>query len=284
MDPLRKKSIQVSSYDNVAGLLIALLVIIGGAVAILVVVFITSRTFRSQVAIPVILEEVAGRGDHELGIARDLEAPGLEELDEILEPQMEMTLEAITDAISSQEATLEALEGNANASGSGGGLGDSRPLGPLSDGDDIIPRYERWEIQFTSTELGIYARQLDSFDIELGSFGGGSKIIEYAKDLAKDQPTRYSGAGGKEERLYMTWKTGSFKEADIDLLNKAGVTTNNRMVMQFYPADTENILANVEKNYANGRPTKEIRKTIFGVKKKGNEYEFYVIRQTYRKV
>ena len=199
---------------------------------------------------------------------------------------MEMSLEAITDAISSQEATLEAIEGNASASGSGGGLGDSRPLGPLGDGDDIIPRYERWQIQFTSSELGIYARQLDFFKIELGSFGGGSKNIEYAKKLVADKPTRYTGLGDKEERLYMTWKNGSFKEADIDLLTKAGVPTNKKLVMQFYPGDTENMLANVEDNYAkaNDKTTKEIRKTIFGVKNKGGGYEFYIIRQEYRKV
>ena len=84
----------------------------------------------------------------------------------------------------------------------------------------------------------------------------------------------------------MTWKNGSFKEADIDLLTKAGVPTNKKLVMQFYPGDTENMLANVEDNYAkaNDKTTKEIRKTIFGVKNKGGGYEFYIIRQEYRKV
>lgn len=270
---------KVSSYDRVASMLVALLVLVGLAVLILFLIFLTTRTYPTQTAVPIILEEISGRGDNAAGIARDLEAPGLDELDEVLEPQLEMSLEAVTEVVTSQSAALESLEGQLNPNGAGGGLGDSRPLGPPGDGEDVIPRFERWEIQFESSDLKTYARQLDFFKIQLGTLAGGDQV-RYASALATN-PQSSEGSTAKEERLYMTWRDGSFKEADRELLSSAGITPGP-VVMQFYDPETENMLAFLEKQYAKDRKIGEIRRTYFGVRTKGNEFEFYVIRQEYR--
>lgn len=272
---------RVSSYDRVASMLVALLVLVGLAVLILFLIFLTTRSYPTQTAVPVIMEEVAGRGINAAGVARDLEAPGLEELEDVMEPQVEMSLEAVTDAVTSQQAQLDQLQGEVNPNGAGGGLGDSRPPGPPGDGQDVIPRYERWEIQFESSDLKTYARQLDFFKIQLGTLAGGNKVF-YASNLSTS-PTRSEGSTEKEERMYMTWRDGSFKEADTELLTTAGVKPGP-IVMQFYDPETENLLAYLEKMYAKEKTIGEIRRTYFGVRKKGNDFEFYVIRQEYRSV
>ncbi|MCC9604440.1 hypothetical protein LOC68_28035 [Blastopirellula sp. JC732] len=272
---------KVSSYDRVASMLVALLVLVGVAVLILFGIFLTTRTYPTQTAVPVVLEEVSGRGENAAGVARDLEAPGLDELNEEVEPQLDMSADAISEAVSSQSTALANLEGQLSFSSGGGGLGDSRPVGPPGDGEDVIPRYERWEIQFESSDLPTYARQLDFFKIQLGTLAGGDKVM-YASSLSS-KPQRSEGSTAKEERLYMTWRDGSFKEADSELLASAGITPGP-VVMQFYDPETENLLAYLEKTYAKDRTIGEIRRTYFGVRRKGNEFEFYVLRQEYRSV
>ena len=68
----------VSAYDRTAALLVALLIMVGVFVSMLVVIWITSRVFTTQQAVPVeFIEELSG-GDAALGSARDLEEPGLD--------------------------------------------------------------------------------------------------------------------------------------------------------------------------------------------------------------
>lgn len=275
---------QVSLFDRISSLLVALLILVGFFVLILFLIWLTNRALYRERAVPVtLIEELAGRGDHALGTARDLEEPGVEELPDVVEPQLSETLEAVTDAVSSQAATLEALEGNAEFTGTGRGQGDSRMAGPGGEGSaDIVPRWERWEVHFSTTSRDEYARQLDFFGIELGAVGGGTPNVDYATGLSKPTPSRRSAPGDQEKRLYMTWNSGVLQEMDRQLLEQAGITTRGRIIMQFYPPEQEQKLAELENAKAGGRSVKEIRKTMFGVRAAGTGYEFYVIDQQYR--
>jgi hypothetical protein len=80
----------------------------------------------------------------------------------------------------------------------------------------------------------------------------------------------------------MTWNSGVLQEMDRQLLEQAGITTRGRIIMQFYPPEQEQKLAELENAKAGGRSVKEIRKTMFGVRAAGTGYEFYVIDQQYR--
>lgn len=273
---------KVSAYDQVSSMLVALLVMVATGVGVLFVIYLTTRNWDTPVDIPVIIEPAAGRGDHAMGVAQDLEAPGLEELEEVLEPQVEANLEAVTDAVTSQAASLEAMDGAITNTSGNGGLGDSRPLGPEGTGPDLVPRWERWQIEFAATDLITYAKQLDFFKIELGVAGGGSRTIDYASNFASGGVRTRSGPGDKEDRLYFTWQSGSLRQADVALLDRAGVNSSGRIPMQFYPADTENLLAYVEQQYMGDKPLQTIKKTIFGIRPKGSGYEFFVMRQNYR--
>ncbi|MBA2114831.1 hypothetical protein [Bremerella alba] len=280
--PVHASLAKVSAYDQVSGLLVAVLFIVGAGVCVLFVIYLTTQNWETNVSIPVIIEPSPGRGNHAMGVAQDLEAPGLEELEEVLEPQIEANYEAVTDAVTSQQAALENVDGTSQSTDGGTGQGDSRPLGPEGNGADIVPRWERWQIEYAGSDLSTYAKQLDHFGIELGTAGGGVQTIDYASQFTARTPKQRSASGKQEDRLYFTWKSGSLREADLDLLKRAGVKSQGRIPMQFYPPDTENLLAFVEQQYMGDRPLQSIQKTVFGIRPTSDGYEFYVMRQLQR--
>lgn len=274
--------LSVSSYDQVSGLILALIVLIGVAVAGLVVILYTSRVFARQEPIPVTLEELAGRGENALGLARDLEPPGVEDVPALNEPQLQETLAAVSDAVADSQARLDdqAFVG-APQSSRGSGQGDSRQAGSGAEGiEERVPRAERWEIRFDGGSIEDYARQLDAFGIELAVLDP-SGSIEYAYHLSQPKPDRKTGAPEMEKRLYMTWRGGPLQAADRELLRRAGIKTGGRIMLQFYSPQAENELALREKEHAGQREVNDIRKTIFGVRPAADRFEFYVIDQRY---
>ncbi len=183
----------MSSYDRAAGWMIALNILVGFSVLLAFLIWLSSvLEFKPDQAMLTLVENVAGRGDHAAGFARDVEAPGIEELEEESEPKVEQLLEAVTDVVSNQAAALDSMQTNMFSSNVGSGLGDSRPPGPLGEGENIIPRSERWEIRYNSNSLDAYAKQLDFFKIELGAVGG-KKTVDYAARLANPSPARAKG-------------------------------------------------------------------------------------------
>jgi hypothetical protein len=268
----------------VAGTLISLLIVFGVVVLLLFIVWLTSRLLFTQRSIPIELLNYEGRGDHAAGFERDMEEPGMDELEELIEPQLENTLEKVTEMITDQVAAFDQLEAAAYSS-QGSGRGDSRQEGPEGEGSrDIIPPWERWEIRFASSDINAYARQLDFFGIELGA-AGGTPEVDYAGKLAGATPARRSGKPDAEDRLYMTYRGGSSPLAAFDrqLLEKAGIRTQRRLVMQFLPKPIEQQLLVLEATNAKGRSPKEFLRTIFGVReRRGGGYEFYVIDQLFR--
>ena len=163
-------------------------------------------------------------------------------------------------------------------------MGDNRGPGPLGEGrSDIVPPWDRWEIRFTTEGLTAYARQLDSFKIELGAIGG-SPVVDYAWNLSSPKPKHKTGKPGDEKRLYMSWKGGGvLADYDKQLLARAGIKTQRRLILQFYPKETEHMLLQAEADHDKGRhKPQEFLKTIFGVQPAGRGYEFYVIDQFFR--
>jgi hypothetical protein len=152
-----------------------------------------------------------------------------------------------------------------------------------------VPRQMRWIIDFPEGQtLESYARQLDFFKVELGVIAG-SAPIEYASNLANSKPDKRTAPAAKEDRLYFSWQKGALKQADQQLLTRAGISFANKLAVQFYPADTENLLANVEINYLKSKfpgkdeklQIKTVRQTRFRVEPQGKGYTFVVTSQTY---
>ncbi len=276
--------------DRVSGLLISLVMVIGCAVTVLFAIYVS----RMEAATPKLIvweleeEDVAGRGDHAAGFARDFAPPGQEEVEQIMEPTLQQSLEAMTDAVSSIAASLDTVESMTGEASKGSGLGDSRPPGPLGEGD-TIPRHERWELKFAARNAQGYAKQLDYFKIELGAVGGGRKEIEYASNLS-GTPVKRVGPGGKaEKRLYFMWRqAGPLEDYERQLMSKAGISVDSRLILKFLTEELEKVLATVEKQNAVktlGRDVKsrEYLKTIFECRPtNGGNFEWVVIEQKFR--
>lgn len=275
--------LRVSAYDRAAGLLVSLLVIVGCFVLVLVLLWLANRAIHDNYVPPVeLIEEPGGRADHALGMARELEEPGVEELADVERPQLADSLAAVTTTVTAQPATLDEMLGDNDQVGRGSGQGDSHAAGPGGEGDpEVIPRWQRWDIDFTTSSVNAYARQLDFFGIELAAFAGGPQV-HYAKNLAAAKPQVRVVDGGGDERLCFFDPTGRTPEFDGQLLAKAGVDTTGRIVATFYPAALENKLALLEQEAADGRELKDIRRTVFVVQSVGGGYEFVVDRQEYR--
>jgi hypothetical protein len=279
------EELRVSRYDNVSGMLLALLILVGLAVAFLFILWISSRVFARPEPVPVVLEDVGGgREDGVLGESMELDAPDAEEISreaELPEPQVEKTLSLVDDAIGALQADLDdpALTEEIESGGGGKSTGDGRRPGLGSgDGPAGIPRYNRWEIYFQEgSTLASYAEQLDHFGIELGVVGGGDQV-HYARRLSQPAPEAHTGTSDAEKRLYMSWRQGGLKQADESLLQRAGIDAKGKIALQFYPADVENRLAQLEIAFA-GRDPSQIRKTRFGVRGDSGRFEFYVIDQ-----
>ncbi|HHK41113.1 MAG TPA: hypothetical protein ENJ50_01740 [Planctomycetaceae bacterium] len=288
--------LKVRTYDKVTSWLISLLILLGAADGLMFLLWISPLlTWEATVADTMIEIEYLGRGDHAEGYARDKEPPGAEELEEFMEPEVEMLLEAVTDVVSSTAAAYDSLSNNATAKAVGTGQGDNRPPGPLGDGVPVIPPWERWELKYVTTTVDAYAEQLDQFKIELGAIGGGYPQVDYAGNFTKGIK-KYKGKGSAEKRIYFTSAEGNLERYERQLLARAGIPTSGRIVVQFIPKELEQRLLNLELRYATkkddvSKMTKEeyipvflkIAKTIFSVRRaRGGKYEFYVTGQRYR--
>ncbi|MCA9082089.1 MAG: hypothetical protein KDA58_16120 [Planctomycetaceae bacterium] len=178
-----------------------------------------------------------------------------------------------------QDVMAQATEPSGNP-GSADGTG-RRGLGN-GPGQGGVPAEQRWFIQYADqASLDEYAKQLDFFGIEMGALLKGGQL-SYMTGMSGSPKTRTATSGKGESRLYMTWQGGTRREADEKLFQKASINARGAVLFHFYPKQTEQMLLQLEYNYAK-RSAKEIRRTYFVVVKKGNGYAFVVTRQTYLK-
>ncbi len=252
-------------------MLISLLVLLGLAVLIMFVIWLTNRIFLHHPPLKIVSANI-GQPDDPWGGSDDIEPPAPQETD-IIEEEIEETLEAVTDAIATRATRATMMSKRVSGEGTGRG-GSGSGLGRRGT-------RRNWEVQFAKgNTLNVYARQLDFFEIELGVRRPGNKI-EYAYDLASRRPKTRTGLTDQEKRYYLIWRRGNLQQADRDLLTKAGIDPGRSPTFKFLPPKVEMMLLGLEQAEAGSR-VKKIRMTRFGLLPKGDGYEFYVIRQTYR--
>ncbi len=280
--------LKTHKVDVVASILMAGLLVIGFLVFLMFIIWLT-ETWKWDAGTIILTENPAGRGDHAEGFERDIEPPGAEEFEELQEPTLAETLEAVTDVATTVAASLDSINSNSTASTSGNGRGDSRPPGPLGEGDDIIPRAERWELKFLAKGQAPYAKQLDYYKIELGAMGGGIPTIDIASNLSRGGVKRSTTPQeeNKKGRLIFMWRQkNQLQQYDVALLRGAGIKTNGRSIFRLLPKDLENQMALTEKAYWESKgynSVTQIAKTVFESRPDGRGgYSFVVISQRYR--
>ena len=85
----------------------------------------------------------------------------------------------------------------------------------------------------------------------------------------------------------MTWngQGGKLVDFDKEILARAGISATDRVLLHFYSAELENVLAWIEKQYATRAGydrIEELHSTTFGVRPSGKGYRIYVKNQSYR--
>lgn len=169
------------------------------------------------------------------------------------------------------------------------GMRDGRRAGPDGDGppgsEVGASPAERWEIVFTAANRQAYAAQLDQLGIELGAVGKRPGV-DYARRLAADPVLRH-GASEDEHRLYLSWTSPSpLVQWEQQLLARAGIEHEGRLVLRFVPPELEAELARLELAYATrqGKPSVEnIVKTVFVTEVADGTTRFIVGSQRYRR-
>ncbi len=273
-----------SAYERAASMLLSLLILFGAVVVVLLVILLTNRVFVQQLAVPVKLEEV-GTGDGEGpaggGSGMDPNPPPPEEAMN-LEPPVDTPLNTVSNVIASQETMLadpmwddrpRVGYGHGIGRGVGDGIGDGRGGPP--------PR--RWEVRFPpGNTLSAYGRQLDYFGIELAVLMPEGKV-QYAFNFSGLKPQTRVGATEAEKRYYLTWRRGrdELAEADRELLRRAGVPVEGKIILKFLPPKVEAQLAALEKQKADQRGEKRVRKTVFDIRAQTTGYTFVVSDQAY---
>ena len=199
--------------------------------------------------------------------------------------QLEEVLEQVVE-IAENAAVIEAPNENRDRNtsgvpGSADGTG-GRPLGSGGPGRGGAKREQGWIVEFADKgDLDSYAAQLDFFGIELGLLQREEARLTYLSNVSRPVPTkREVRTGDAEKRLFLKWQDGSQDriKADMELFQRAGIDGSSGVILHFYPAATEQMLAQLEVAYGNQQPT-AIRRTYFRVRKAGSGYEFVVDRQ-----
>jgi hypothetical protein len=278
----------LSDHDRAAGMLLALVVLVGAVVGALAVVWLGMRWLAADAkAAPVRLVQVspsAGDGLENLGLDA-LSPQDIARESDSAEPEFSETLRTVIEVAALPEADIDeaALFDEPSESAKGDKTPGGKGKGSDGDGDGQpgVPPHLRWEIVFADTTLDAYGRQLDAFGLELGMLGVPERgDVTYAKNFSKSPPDTYVGAAKDDTRLYMTWKKGKLRDADRALMKTAGVTGEG-LILMFWPDEAEQQLLRLERDFQ-GRDASTIRKTRFGVRRKEPDetYEFYVIEQT----
>lgn len=293
--------VRVGRYDQVTSIMIALITVVGlGVVGLSTMV--VSRSSKIDVlkdTVPVMFnEDPGGREDGNTtdptqagSGAPDDGSPAVSDVS--AEEVEKVPREDVPSAISSEAvdqapqfdqpnliSSSESKNPNSKGGFGGDGGGDKVLIGKGNGKGGGFPREERWFIRYADTSsLDDYAKQLDYFSIELGAIVGKELIYISKMSLATPERRKATG-GGNEKRLYFTWQGGNRKAADVALFRKAGIDVGEAMILQFYPPNTENLLAKVEFEHEKLKYN-QIRRTYFAVRKPegGSGYEFYVTRQ-----
>lgn len=205
--------------------------------------------------------------------------------EEVIDPsQITETVETVVQI--SDRATEQAQDVVAQATEASGTPGSADGTGRRGlgngPGQGGIPNEQRWFIQYgDKASIKEYAKQLDFFKIEMGVLLPASGQLIYMQKMSTPPAiTKRVTSGKDEKRLYMTWQGGTRREADEKLFEQNNINAKGGTLFHFYPKETEQLLLQLEYNYAK-RNAKEIRRTYFVVVKQGSGYAFVVTRQTY---
>jgi len=288
-----------SKYDRVTSFLMA--AVLGAMLVVgwLALVYASNQAYASRVTAPLQIIEVGGGGgspDGTPGSTEKVDVAGAdaaamasnnpEEAGEFEQPSVEQTPGAMLETVTEAGQNLAEVDLGATMPNGGpvaGGkraskLGSGGPGLGFGPGDGGVGREQRWSIIYnTGQDPQEYARQLDGLGVELAVVRGPEQLL-YISRFSDPTPTKRFGTGRSDHRLYFLWQGRGRKASDLALFKKANEEIGDDNVFQFYSADAERRLAELEVKYK-GRNPGEIRVTRFQVVPRGDSYDFEVVAQ-----
>jgi hypothetical protein len=231
----------------------------------LLLIYATNQAYASRVTAPLEIVEVYGGGggspEGVEGSTEKIDIPGgaaaaaasnnEEEPADFEEPAVQETPATMLDAVATAGQSLAEVDpgvamsrGGAVASGRRASkLGTGGPGFGFGPGDGGVAREQRWSIVYNPGQtLEEYARQLDGLGVELAVIEG-EKLLTYVSGFSSPTPTKRTGSGQGDDRLYFLWQGRGRKASDVALLHKAGIDVGEGVVLQFYPKAVEALLA-----------------------------------------
>ena len=268
----------VSNYERISAAMTAIITVLGILVTLALLIWMMF-VFRARRTEAVAITDFPGAVGEKapLGEAEDLEEPGVEEFPEVEVPQLTDALEAVTDAVSTVQARLEKVDGSSPAMGTGSGLGHREGGGEGGTGGNP---YDRWRIEYASSDIQTYSQQLTFFAIEIGVVSRNTQRIDLVNNLSRPTPLLKTPTTRRDERrIYLTHVNPKLRQWDQTLVRRAGInSTQGRFIVQFYPPSLAAELLKLETEYAqaNGKDLKNVVQTLFKVREAGQGYEYYV--------
>ena len=268
----------VNAYDRAATMIVALLAIMSVVVGSLAVIFFANK-FSSPIEPIAFVPVEATSPTANQGFADEPDPPTDMEL---MEPELDETLDAISTELDAALLTDEAMKATEKES-----RGDARQPGPGNDGViERVPRWERWKIRFEPPSPGDFAKWLDQYGVRVGVLGRDNKV-HVAWGFSKGAPQIEAA----EPQGYNSWgqtipTDGPMPKLTQDLARKAGTLQRGPIALLFYPFEVEQRLYTLEKshmeasNYKAHDPNK-IRETVFTVVQDGGGFRFVVADQKY---
>jgi len=286
-DSLASQRMRADGVDRVSSMLLAVLVMVGCAVAILFVLWVTQtqlipKADTSYPAMKLVSSSASASSAWEFQVPSKDETIALDEssLQQLVEQVGLVELDAVT-------PNSETIVGSNDAFGTG--ATGTRSVGDddrLAAGQDIVPNYLRWHLIFKSPNRAAYAKQLDWLGIELGVFGGGVDGIDYVAQMSGKIVSRHEDQSETEQRIFFSWlHTSPMAYHERDFCMKAGVPVDHRQIVKFVPVDLEKQLAQLELEYALSHGVtglERLEKTVFEIQEAGDGFRFVVVDQRYR--
>lgn len=277
-------SLKLNRFDAVSSFFTALILFLGVLVSLAFALWVlVSPAAVNPTPVPI----TPRLGTSLVGFAQDFEPPGAEEIEELREPSLADTIEAITNQASVVAASPAPTQSNTPLTSLGTGVGGTWSREPGPEKVDVIGPWQRWEIVFQTNNMKDYARQLDFFQIELAAFGGGENGIESASDLSTHPTPHFNPDPTSEKRLYFSWKLSNrLAVYDRQLLGQAGISTAGRNVIRFIPAELESKLTAMEKEHCESHGKTfpgDIAKTVFESHPHGDVFEIRIVQQRHRR-
>jgi hypothetical protein len=275
---------KVSTYDLVNAFLVSMLIVVGTMVAIMFLIWLTMIWNRREPPLRFIVDPSFGNEKPE-GFADDIYEPGVEEFPEVETPQLADALEAITQAVSTVRANLEARDGDAAEMGKGRGFG-SRDGGPGTGNFRGVPEHKRWKIEYQAANITEYAKQLSFFNIDIGVISNSNNEVVRLQQPGPSGNLLNSNreTENNNKSLYFIHEKLRLRRWDESLVRQKGVDLTSKFTVQFYPEATRVVLRQVEGQYLHDqqRQLVDVRRTRFKVVPDGSSYAFEIVEVEYQ--